>query len=174
MFGSVKITKNADLEKYKCSGDGIGFDYRSEFSLTDSSVDKNVISFGVDMSSSVHVDNKNKYILMLCKGTTRGLDNTTLTAEAKYFINFSRRQRKFCSSLHYDGSNNFLFINATKIYQFQAKNSEIKPYPLCLGNNTANNMKKNRLNGYVYNCSGDYKGLKIKNSILNVNSTSKS
>ena len=142
MSGSVKITKNADLEKYKCSGDGIGFDYRSEFSLTDSSVDKNVISFGVDMSSSVHIDNKNKYILMLCKGATRGLDNTTLTAEAEYFINFSRPQRKFCSSLHYDGSNNFLFINATKIYQFQAKNSEIKPYPLCLGNNTANNMKK--------------------------------
>ena len=90
MSGSVKITKNADLEKYKCSGDGIGFDYRSEFSLTDSSVDKNVISFGVDMSSSVHIDNKNKYILMLCKGTTQGLDNTTLTAEAEYFINFSR------------------------------------------------------------------------------------
>ena len=36
-------------------------------------------------------------------------------------------------SLHYNGSNSFLFVNATKIYQFKAKDSEIKPYPLCLG-----------------------------------------
>ena len=42
-----------------------------------------------------------------------------------------------------------------KIYQFKAKNSEIKPYPLCLENIskdfTASNMKKKTgLNGYVY------------------------
>ena len=39
-----------------------------------------------------------------------------------------------------------LFVNAMKIYQLKAKNSEIKPYSLCLGNIskdfTANNMKK--------------------------------
>ena len=28
----------------------------------------------------------------------------------------------------------FLFVTATKIYQFNAKDSEIKKYPLCLGN----------------------------------------
>ena len=42
----------------------------------------------------------------------------------------------------------FLFLNATKTYQLKAKNSEIKQYPLSLGNIskdfTVNNMKKNR------------------------------
>ena len=37
-------------------------------------------------------------------------------------------------SLHYNGSKNFLFVNATKLYQSKAKNSEIKNYALCLGN----------------------------------------
>ena len=49
-------------------------------------------------------------------------------------------------SLHYNGRNSFLFVNATKVYQFKAKNSEIKDYALCLGNVskdfTINNMKK--------------------------------
>ena len=53
---------------------------------------KNAIIFGADMSSSVHVNNKNKDILILGKGKTKGLDNTTVTAEAKYAINFSRSQ----------------------------------------------------------------------------------
>ena len=52
-------------------------------------------------------------------------------------------------SLHYDGSKNFLFVNATKLYQSKAKYSEIKDYALCLGNVskdfTINNIKKNRI-----------------------------
>ena len=60
LFGSVKLTKNADLDKYKYIGLGIGFDSSSGFSLPDSTMRKNVIIFGVDMSSSVHIDNKGK------------------------------------------------------------------------------------------------------------------
>ena len=130
MFGSVKLTKNADRGEYKYSGYGIGFDSRSEFSLPDGSMGKNVIIFGVDMSSSVHIDNKNKYTLFLGKSPTQGLDDTTLTAEAQYSINFSRSYRKFCLSLHYNGSNNFLFVNATKIYKFKSNDSEIKKISL--------------------------------------------
>ena len=37
---------------------------------------KNVITFGADMSSSVHVDNKKKYILILGEGPMQGLDGT--------------------------------------------------------------------------------------------------
>ena len=44
--------------------------------------------FGVDMSSSVHVDNKKKDILILGKGPTQGLDDTSLTAEKKVFNQF--------------------------------------------------------------------------------------
>ena len=98
------------------------------------------------MSSSVHTDNKNKDILILGKGPTQGLDDTTLTAEAEYSINFPRSNRKFSLSLHYNQRNSFLFVTATKIYQFKAKDSEIMKYPLYLGNIskdfTANIMKK--------------------------------
>ena len=45
------------------------------------------------MSSSVHINNKKKDTLILSKGSTQGLDDTTLTAEAQYSINFSRSNR---------------------------------------------------------------------------------
>ena len=51
---------------------------------------KNVVIFGADMSSSAHIDNKNKDILILGEGPTQGLDDTTLTAEEKYYISFTR------------------------------------------------------------------------------------
>ena len=60
LFGSVKLTKNIDLDKYKNTGYGIAFESRGEFSLPDGSVGKNVIIFGVDISSSVDIDNKEK------------------------------------------------------------------------------------------------------------------
>ena len=59
-FRSVKLTKNADLNKYKYRSYSIGFDSRSKFSLPDGSMGKNVIIFGVDMSSSVLIDNKGR------------------------------------------------------------------------------------------------------------------
>ena len=42
-----------------------------------------------DMSSSVHIDNKKKNILILCNGPTNSLDDTTLTVGKSYSINFS-------------------------------------------------------------------------------------
>ena len=42
---------------------------------------QNVIIFGADMSSSAHVDNKGKDILMLGVGPTQGLGEHLLTAE---------------------------------------------------------------------------------------------
>ena len=55
---------------------------------------KNVIIFGVHKSSSVHIDNKKKDILILGMGPRQGLDDTTLTAEAQYSTNFSRSNKK--------------------------------------------------------------------------------
>ena len=53
LSGSVNLFKNVDLEKYKYSGYGIGFDSCSEFSFTDGSVGKNIIIFGADASSLI-------------------------------------------------------------------------------------------------------------------------
>ena len=70
MFGNVKITKNVDPDKYSYSGYGTRFDSHSHSSIPNFDWSKNVISFGVDMSSSMHTDNKNKDISILGKGTT--------------------------------------------------------------------------------------------------------
>ena len=86
------------------------------------------------MSSSVHIDNKNIDMLIFFEGPTQGLDNTTLIAEAKYPINLTQSGKRFVLTLHYNGSNSFLFVNATKMYNFKAKDAEIKDYTLCLGN----------------------------------------
>ena len=58
MFGTVRLTKNADIDKYQYSGYGTGFDRKSSFSFAGDGSGQNVMIFGVDMSSSVHVDNK--------------------------------------------------------------------------------------------------------------------
>ena len=65
-------------------------------------------------------------MLILCEGQTQGLDDTILTAEAIHPINFTQSRKKNVLS--------FLFVNATKIYQFKAKDSKIKDYTMCLGN----------------------------------------
>ena len=123
------------------------------------------------MSSHVHVDNKNKDILILDDGPTQGLDDTTLTAEAKYPISFTQSGKKFILNLHYNGSNNSLFVNTTKIYQFKTKDSEIKDYTLCLGNIskhfTINNMKNTDLKGTVKVFSVDYNAIDT-NDILDM------
>ena len=69
-------------------------------------------------------------------------------------------RKKFVLSLHYNGSNSFLLVNATKIYQFKAKDSEINNYTLCLGSTlkdfTINNVKKTGLKGSVILFSVDF------------------
>ena len=91
------------------------------------------------MSSSLHID-KRKNILILGEGPT---------SKAKYYINFTQSGKGFVLSLHYNGRNSFLLVNDRKIYQFKAKDSEIKKYPFCLGNISgdfsASNMKKERI-----------------------------
>ena len=132
---------------------------------------KNVIIFGADMSSSAHIDNKNKHILIPSEGPKQGLDDTTLAVEAKCSINFIQLGKRFVLSLHGNGSNSFLFVYATKIYQFKAKDSEIKDYILCLSNLsrcfTINNMKKTGLKGSAKLFSADFNPIDT-NDILDI------
>ena len=73
-------------------------------------------------------------ILILGEGPTQRLDDTTLRAGAKYTINFTQSGKIFVLSINYNGNKSFLFVNATQIYQFKTKDSEIKDYTLRLGN----------------------------------------
>ena len=70
LFGAIKLIKHSDVDNYKYSGYGIGFDRKGFFSLGNE-IRKNVIIFEVDMSSSPHIDNKKKDILILCIGPTQ-------------------------------------------------------------------------------------------------------
>ena len=139
LFGAVSLTKNADIDRYKYSGYGIGFDRHESFSFPGIGLGRNVIIFGVDMSSYVYVDNKKKYILILGKGPTQGLEHT-LSPEKMYLIcifekmYLTEHNKKFSLSLHYNGADSYLFVNCKEIHKFQAKDSEIVATPLCLGN----------------------------------------
>ena len=48
------------------------------------------------MSSLVHANNENKDILVLGEGPTQGLNYSTISAEAKYSINFTQSGKKLC------------------------------------------------------------------------------
>ena len=79
LFGAVTLTKNADIDKYGYSGYGIGFDRRSSFSFSSGGFGqniliadiKNILIFGVDMSSSAHIDNKKRHISCWKRTNTR-------------------------------------------------------------------------------------------------------
>ena len=98
-------------------------------------------------------------------------DKHALNAEKLYSINFTKKNIKFCLSLHYNGANSYWFVNGTEIIKFKAKDSEIVPYSLCLGNIskdwTNDNMKKPGFNGYVYDFSTDYKAIN-KSDIVDI------
>ena len=95
LSGAVKLTKNADIDKYGYSGYGIEFDRHRSFSFPETGLGRNVIISWVDMSSSAKVDNRKKYILIVGKGPTLDLEHT-LSAEKMYSINFTQHNKKFC------------------------------------------------------------------------------
>ena len=95
LFGAIELVKNADIDNYKYSGYGVGFD-RNRISLFPAGgFYKNVITFEVDRSSSVHVDNKKKDILILGDGTTQGLDDTKWTVEKIFQSVLQNLERNF-------------------------------------------------------------------------------
>ena len=67
--------------------------------------------------------------------------------------------------MHYNGANSCLFVNGTEIIKFKAKDSEITPYELCLGNTSkdwsVDDMKKTGFNGYIYDFSVDYDAIPV-------------
>ena len=70
-----------------------------------------------------------------------------------YSINCKVTKKKFCSSLHCNGANSYLFVNGREIYKFKAKDSAIVASPLCLGNISkdwsTDDMKKTGFKGFL-------------------------
>ena len=163
MFGAVKLTKHIDIDLYKYSGYGIGFDRKGSFSIGNK-IGRNEIIFGVDMSSCSHIANKKKDVSILGKGPTQVLEHT-LAAEKLYSINFTKINEKLCLSLDYNGANSYLFVNGTKVIKIKAKDPEIAAYLLRLGNIlkdwSVDNMKKTGLKGNIYGFSADYDAITV-------------
>ena len=57
-IGAVSLTKNDGIDNYKYFGYGIGFYRYGFFSNPSGGTGKNLLIFGVEMSSSTKIDNK--------------------------------------------------------------------------------------------------------------------
>ena len=75
LFGTVKLTKKEHIEKYGYSNYATGFERHWIFSYPSGGTDRNVVIFGVDMSSSIRINNRNKDILFLGKGPSQWLQH---------------------------------------------------------------------------------------------------
>ena len=118
LFGAMKITKNTDYSKNNYTGYGLCFDEGGEFYHTvkqgnfNRTTDaRNVIIFGVDISSSIHATNRANNIYVMGKEFIQGINDTTIYAEKLFHDNFTELGKKFVLSLHYNGDNSYLFAN---------------------------------------------------------------
>ena len=87
LFTAVSLAKNADIDRYRYSGCGVGLDRYWSFSFPSTGFGRNVIMFGVDMISSTKIDNRKKETLILRKDPTKGPEHT-LSTEKMYSIKF--------------------------------------------------------------------------------------
>ena len=94
LFVAVSLNKNFDINEYKYYGFSIRFDRKGTFSFGNV-FGRNCIISGVEMSCSVHVDNKKKDILIFGEGPTQELDGTTLTAEKNIQLILLKMTKKF-------------------------------------------------------------------------------
>ena len=64
------MTKNSDMDKYKYSGYGLGFDSKGVYLHSRDIFGNNAVIFGMDPSGSIHASNRDNNILVLGKSIT--------------------------------------------------------------------------------------------------------
>ena len=96
LFGATKITKNTDSSKNNYIGYDLCFDEGGEFGHTVKQGNfnratnaKNVIIFGVDMSSSIHATNRANNIYVMGKDFIQGINDTNIYTEKLFHNNFT-------------------------------------------------------------------------------------
>ena len=132
LFGAIEITKNANTSKYKYKGYGICFDESQEFThvrkegnFNHTTLARNVIIFGADMSFRKHVNNKTNNIYVMGKDCIQKINDTTIYAEKMFYRNFTDPGHKFILSLHYNGDDSYLFVNGREELKFKTKPDQI-------------------------------------------------
>ena len=171
MFGATNIVKNSDKEKYMYSDYRMVFDSAGSWSFNNDSA-RNVVISGVDNSSSSHADNRMNEFLVLSEGPTSGNNGSFGSAEKKFSINFSKADKKFGLSLHYNDDSSYLFINRKEIFKFKANNKNLNfPTQFCLGSIcngfSAAESREVFLNENMYDVSVDYDSID-KSEILSI------
>ena len=156
LFGAMEITKNTDTSKYNYKGYGTCFDEGDTFShritergFTHTTLGRNAIIFGADMSFSVHTTNRANNISVMGDGLIQGINDTTIYAEKNYWRNFTDPGKKYALSLHYNDDNSYLFVNSRQELKFKATTDQLVKEKLCIGNLsdqwTASESEKSRI-----------------------------
>ena len=162
LFGAMQITKNTTDNDKRSE-----FDERSEFGhtiteggRTHTTNARNVLTFGADMSFSVHATNRANHIYLMGTGLTQGINDTTIYAEKNFYRNFTDFGKKFVLSLHYNGDNSYLFVNGRQELKFKTKTDQLVKEKLCIGNLsdqwTTSESEKTGLYGKIYDFAVDY------------------
>ena len=150
LFGEMQITKNADTSKYNYKRYGICFDESEQFThvrkrgnFNDTTLGRNVIIFGVDMSFSKHANNKANNIYVMGRDYVQ-----------------KDLGKKFVLSLHYNGNNSYLYVNGNQELKFKAKTDQLVKQKLCIGNLsdqwTTSESEKTGVHGGIYDFAVDY------------------
>ena len=179
LFGAMQITKNADISKYNYKGYGICFDGRKEFAhirkrgnFNETTMARNVLIFGVDMSFSKHANNKRNNIYVMGKDYVPRINDTTLYAEKIYYRNFTDLGHKFVLSLHYNGNNSYLYVNGNQELKFKAKTDQLVKEKLCLGDLSdqwiTSESEKTGTYGKIYDFVVDYEQIAGTTKILDM------
>ena len=92
MLGTVKLARRA-IKENVFNGRGIEFDGEGSWSFGND-VARNVVISGVDNTSSSHTNNDKNNFLVLGKGPTDCINDSTGTGEKKFSINFSKAKTK--------------------------------------------------------------------------------
>ena len=127
MFGASNIAKNSDKDKWAYSGHGIAFDGKGSWGFGND-FSRNVVIFGVDNSSSSHFDKSKNNYLILGESPTSDINASFDSAEKTFSINFTKANTNFCSRLHYNGDNTYLFFNGKEICKVRADNKNVHSF----------------------------------------------
>ena len=163
-FGNTHAFHNclfgATDQKY--NGRGIAFDSSSTWTHSNGKEARNVIIFGTDNSKSTFQSNKAVNITTLGRDYLDKLvSGKTIQAEKMFDVNFTEANKKFVLSLHYNGSDSYLYVNSKQIYKFTAQNRPVTGKTINLGiisnDFPTSEAKEVALQGKVYEFSVDFR-----------------
>ena len=94
MLGATGIIKNSDKETYLYSGYGTALNGKGEWSFGNDYA-RNVVIFGVDISSSSHTDNQKNEFSILDEGDTFGISGSFGAPEKNSVLILVKQEQNF-------------------------------------------------------------------------------